>query len=153
MSNRTIPDLEERLKHASEAKKSMLAKFKMALIETPAVIENETSAKPSSPREWSAPHSVRRRGYAKSATERSKPSLQRRQQPTPNAWRPSKRPETLPNKQNVRRYLRLNRKQPAMPVTPHGRQPRSNGGEATSLNFQPQREIRLDVAITWKDRP
>jgi Family of unknown function (DUF6481) len=39
MSNRTSPDLEERLKHASEAKKSMLAKFKMSLIETPAVIE------------------------------------------------------------------------------------------------------------------
>jgi hypothetical protein len=39
MSNRTIPDLQERLKDASEAKKAMLAKFKMSLIETPAVIE------------------------------------------------------------------------------------------------------------------
>jgi len=39
MSNRTIPDLQDRLKHASEAKKVMLAKFKMSLIETPAVIE------------------------------------------------------------------------------------------------------------------
>ncbi len=39
MSNRSIPDLEERLKHASEAKKSMLAKFKMSLVEGPAAIE------------------------------------------------------------------------------------------------------------------
>ena len=39
MSNRTIPNLQDRLNHASEAKKAMLAKFKMSLIETPAVIE------------------------------------------------------------------------------------------------------------------
>jgi predicted metal-binding protein len=39
MSNPNVPDLEERLKHASEARKSMLAKFKMSLVETPAVIE------------------------------------------------------------------------------------------------------------------
>ena len=39
MSNRSIPSLEERLKHASEAKKSMLAKFKMSLVEGPAAIE------------------------------------------------------------------------------------------------------------------
>jgi hypothetical protein len=39
MSNRGIPSLEERLKHASEAKKSTLAKFKMSLVEGPAVIE------------------------------------------------------------------------------------------------------------------
>ena len=34
-----IPNLEERLKHASEASKSMLAKFKMSLVEGPAAIE------------------------------------------------------------------------------------------------------------------
>ena len=34
-----IPNLEERLKHASEARKSMLAKFKMSLVEGPAAIE------------------------------------------------------------------------------------------------------------------
>jgi hypothetical protein len=39
MSSPNVPDLEERLKHASEARKSMLAKFKMSLVETPAVIE------------------------------------------------------------------------------------------------------------------
>ena len=39
MSNRSIPNLEERLKHASEAKKSMLAKFRMSLVEGPAAIE------------------------------------------------------------------------------------------------------------------
>jgi hypothetical protein len=39
MSNRSEPNLEERLKHASEAKKLMLAKFKMALVEGPAAIE------------------------------------------------------------------------------------------------------------------
>jgi Family of unknown function (DUF6481) len=39
MSNRSIPNLEERLKHASEAKKSMLAKFKMSLVEGPVAIE------------------------------------------------------------------------------------------------------------------
>jgi hypothetical protein len=39
MSNQGNPSLEERLKHASEAKKATLAKFKMSLIETPAVIE------------------------------------------------------------------------------------------------------------------
>ena len=39
MTNRSIPNLEERLKHASEAKKSMLAKFKMSLVEGPAAIE------------------------------------------------------------------------------------------------------------------
>ena len=31
MSNRSVPNLEERLKHASEAKKLMLAKFKTSL--------------------------------------------------------------------------------------------------------------------------
>jgi hypothetical protein len=39
MSNRSEPNLEERLKHASEAKKLMLAKFKMSLVEGPAAIE------------------------------------------------------------------------------------------------------------------
>jgi Family of unknown function (DUF6481) len=39
MSNPNVPNLEERLKHTSEARKSMLAKFKMSLVETPAVIE------------------------------------------------------------------------------------------------------------------
>src|SRR4029077_11801635 len=39
MSNRSIPNLEERLKHASEARKSMLAKFKKSLVEGPAAIE------------------------------------------------------------------------------------------------------------------
>ena len=39
MSNPNVPSLEERLKHASEARKSMLEKFKMSLVETPAVIE------------------------------------------------------------------------------------------------------------------
>jgi hypothetical protein len=39
MSNRSVPNLEERLKHASEAKKSMLAKFKISLVEGPAAIE------------------------------------------------------------------------------------------------------------------
>ena len=39
MSNRFIPNLRERLKHASEAKKSMLVKFKMSLVEGPAAIE------------------------------------------------------------------------------------------------------------------
>ena len=36
MSNRSVPNLEERLKHASEAKKLMLAKFKTSLVEGPA---------------------------------------------------------------------------------------------------------------------
>jgi Family of unknown function (DUF6481) len=39
MRNRSVPNLEERLKHASEARKSMLAKFKMSLVEGPAAIE------------------------------------------------------------------------------------------------------------------
>jgi Family of unknown function (DUF6481) len=39
MSNRSEPNLEERLKHASEAKKLMLAKFKTSLVEGPATIE------------------------------------------------------------------------------------------------------------------
>jgi Family of unknown function (DUF6481) len=39
MSNRSEPNLEERLKHASEAKNLMLAKFKMSLVEGPAAIE------------------------------------------------------------------------------------------------------------------
>jgi hypothetical protein len=39
MSNLNVPNLEERLKHASEARKSMLEKFKMSLVETPAMIE------------------------------------------------------------------------------------------------------------------
>ena len=39
MSNLNVPNLEERLKHASEARKSMLEKFKMSFVETPAVIE------------------------------------------------------------------------------------------------------------------
>jgi uncharacterized protein DUF6481 len=39
MSERSIPTLEERLKHASAAKKLMLEKFKMSLVEGPAAIE------------------------------------------------------------------------------------------------------------------
>ena len=39
MSNRSVPNLEERLKHASEARKLMLAKFKTSLVEGPAAIE------------------------------------------------------------------------------------------------------------------
>ena len=39
MNNRSVPNLEERLKHASEAKKLMLAKFKTSLVEGPAAIE------------------------------------------------------------------------------------------------------------------
>jgi Family of unknown function (DUF6481) len=39
MSNRSVPNLEERLKRASEAKKLMLAKFKTSLVEGPAAIE------------------------------------------------------------------------------------------------------------------
>ena len=35
MNNRSVPNLEERLKHASEAKKLMLAKFKTSLVEGP----------------------------------------------------------------------------------------------------------------------
>jgi len=45
MDNRSVPNLEERLKHASEARKSMLAKFKMSLVEGPAAIEKRRSAK------------------------------------------------------------------------------------------------------------
>ena len=51
MSNRSIPNLEERLKHVSDARKSMLAKFKMSLVEGPAAIRNDSSAKLSPPRE------------------------------------------------------------------------------------------------------
>jgi Family of unknown function (DUF6481) len=39
MNNRSVPNLEERLKHASEAKKLRLAKFKASLVEGPVVIE------------------------------------------------------------------------------------------------------------------
>ena len=39
MNNRSVPNLEERLKHASEAEKLMLAKFKTSLVEGPAAIE------------------------------------------------------------------------------------------------------------------
>src|SRR6201987_1850627 len=38
MSNRSVPNLEERLKRASEAKALMLAKFKTSLVEGPAAI-------------------------------------------------------------------------------------------------------------------
>jgi hypothetical protein len=39
MSNRSVPNLEQRLKHASEAKKALLEKFKISLVEGPAAIE------------------------------------------------------------------------------------------------------------------
>jgi hypothetical protein len=39
MNNRSVPNLEERLKHASEAEKLMLAKFKTSLVEGRAAIE------------------------------------------------------------------------------------------------------------------
>jgi Family of unknown function (DUF6481) len=39
MSGQSVPNLQERLQHASEAKKLMLAKFKMSLVEGPAAIE------------------------------------------------------------------------------------------------------------------
>src|SRR4029078_5215379 len=95
---------------------------------------NNSSAKPSRPQGQRAPSSARKHGYAKSATERSKLRLQRRQQRTPSAWRRNKQPVMRPKKQSEKRCLRLNRRRPAMPVTRHGRQPRSNGGGATSRN-------------------
>jgi hypothetical protein len=110
---------------------------------------NDSSAKRSPPREQSARCSVRKRGYAKRATERSKPSLQRRQQRTPSAWRPNKQPAMRPKKQSEKHCLRLSRRRPGMPVTRHGRQPRSNGGGATSRNFSHNRDRKGSVCPRW----
>ena len=71
MSNRSIPNLEERLKHASEARKSTLAKFKMSLVEGPVAIEKRQQ----------------RQAIAAARAARAM---------TPSARRPSKRPATLP---------------------------------------------------------
>src|SRR6476646_9361985 len=106
MSKRSIPNVEQRLKHASEARKSMLAKFKMSLVEGPAAIEKRQQRQAIAAARAARAVQREEARLAKSATERSEPSLQRRRQPTPSARRPSKRPETLPNKQNVMRCLR-----------------------------------------------
>ena len=139
MSNRSVPNLEERLKHASEARKSMLAKFKMSLVEGPAAIEKRQRRQAIAAAR--AARAVQREeARLREEADRAKQAeLAAHAQPTPSARRPSKPPETLPNKQNVMRYLRLNRRRSAMPVTRHGRPPRSNGGEATSPNSSHKR--------------
>jgi hypothetical protein len=136
MSNRSVPNLEERLKHASEAKKLMLVKFKTSLVEGPAASRNDSSAKPSPPREPSARCSVKKRGNAKSANLQSRPRLLRRQQPTPRGRPPMRHRAKRPNRQNEMRCWRLNRRRSAMPVTRHGRQQRKSGGVATKPEAQ-----------------
>ena len=131
MSNRSVPNLEERLKHASEAKKLMLAKFKTSLVEGPAAIEKRQQRQAIAAAEPSARCSVKKRGNAKSANLQSKPRLLRRQQPTPRGRPPMRQRAKRPNRQNEMRCWRLNRRRPAMPVTRHGRQQRKSGGGAT----------------------
>ena len=143
MNNRSIPNLEERLKHASEARKSMLAKFKMSLVEGPAAIEKrqqrQTIAAARAARAVQR-EEVRLREERDRAEQAE---LAARQQPTPSARRPSKQPETRPNKQSEMRCLRLNKSRPATPATRHARPPRSNGGGATSPNFSYKRRSAL----------
>ena len=79
MSNRSIPNLEERLKHASEAKKSMLAKFKMSLVEGPAAIERRKQRQAIAAAR-AARAAQREEGRLRQERDRAKqPSLQRRQ--------------------------------------------------------------------------
>ena len=124
MSNRSVPNLEERLKSASEAKKLMLAKFKTSLVEGPA--HRETTAAPS--------HRRREREEVRQRQERelAKQAEIAAQAAADAARAAADQRAKRPNRQNEMRCWRLNRRRPAMPVTRPGRQQRKSGGVATN---------------------
>ena len=109
----------------------MLAKFKMSLVEGPAAIERRKQRQAIAAAR-AARAAQREEGRLRQERDRAK-QAELAAQAAADGERAAaeQRPETLPNKQNVMRCLRLNRRRPAMPVTRHGRQPRSNGGGAT----------------------
>ena len=127
MSNRSIPNLEERLKHASEARKSMLAKFEMSLVEGPAPSRNESSADHRR-RESGA------RAQGEEARQRQERDRAKQAELAAQAAADAERAmaeqtaRDAAEQANVMRCLRLNTRRLAMPVTRHGRQPRSDGG-------------------------
>ena len=135
MSNRSVPNLEERLKHASEAKKLMLAKFKTSLVEGPATLEKRQQrqaiaaarAARAAQREEARLH--QERDAAKQAELAAQAAADAERAAAEQATRDAA------EQQNVMPCLRLNRRPPGMPVTRQGRQPRSYGGGATSPNF------------------
>ena len=122
MSNRSVPNLEERLKHASEAKKLMLAKFKTSLVEGPAAIEKRQQ------RQAIAAARAERAVQREEARQRQERELAKQaeiaaQAAADAARRPLMRQRAKrPNRQNEMRCWRPNRSRPAMPVTRHGRQ-------------------------------
>jgi hypothetical protein len=121
----------------------MLAKFKMSLVEGPAAIERRQQrqaiaaarAARAVQREEARLHEERHR--AKQAELAAQAAADAERAAAEQAA------ERLPNKQNVMRCLRLNRRRLAMPVTRHGRPPKSNGGGATSPNFSHERRLAL----------
>ena len=85
---------------------------------------------------------MRKHGYAKSANGQSKPSLQRRRQPTPSAWRPSNSPRCcrtternalLEAEQKATRDARYAARKAAKKQRRRGHRPNPHIGERTKL--------------------
>jgi len=131
MSNRSVPNLEERLKHASEAKKLMLAKFKTSLVEGPAAIEKRQQ------RQAIAAARAERAVQREEARQRQERELAKQAeiaaQAAADAERVAAEQAARDAAEEVERkpLLEAEQKAPAMPVTRHGRQQRKSGGVAT----------------------
>ena len=131
----------------------MLAKFKMSLVEGPAAIEKRQQrqtiaaarAARAVQREEARLHEERHRAKQAELAAQAAADAERA------AAEQAARDAAEQAERNA--LLELNRRRPAMPVTPRGRPPRSNGGGATSPNFSHKKEINPDVAVTRKDRP
>ena len=150
MSNRFIPNLQERLKHASEAKKSMLAKFKMSLVEGPAAIEKRQQRQAVAAAR-AARAEQREEARLRQERDRAK-QAELAAQAAADAERAAAEQAARDAAQESERKALLEAEQKAagMPVTRHGRQPRSNGGGATSRNFShlvPERHKRWVPAL------
>jgi hypothetical protein len=131
MSNRSVPNLQERLKSASEAKKLMLAKFKTSLVEGPAAIEKRRQ------RQAIAAARAERAVQREEVRQRQERELAKQAEIAAQAAADAARAAAdqrakRPNRQNEMRCWRLNRRRPAMPVTRPGRQQRKSGGVATN---------------------
>ena len=131
MSNRSVPNLEERLKHASEAKKSMLAKFKLSLVEGPAAIEKrqQRQAIAAARAERAARREEARQRQERELAKQTEIAAQAAAEAARAAADEAAREAAEQAERNA--LLGLNRRRPAMPVTRHGRQQRKSGGVAT----------------------
>jgi hypothetical protein len=140
MSNRSVPNLEERLKHASEARKLMVAKFKTSLVEGPAAIEKRQQ------RRAIAVARAERAAQREQARQRQERDLAKQAeiaaQAAADAARAAADEAAREAAEQAERdtLIEAEQKAGATPVTRHGRQPRSNGGVATKPEVRLPRE-------------